>query len=32
MFSIRRNNVEDPLEAVEIEINQIRKKSDISQN
>ena len=27
MFSIRRNQVEDPLETVEIEITQIQKKS-----
>jgi len=28
MFSIRRNQVEEPLETVEIEINQVRKKQD----
>ena len=27
MFSIRRNQVEDPLETVEIEITQIHKKT-----
>jgi len=28
MFSIKRNQVQDPLETVEIEITQIRKKLD----
>ncbi len=28
MFSIKRNQVEEPLETVEIEITQIRKKQD----
>jgi hypothetical protein len=28
MFSIRRNQVDEPLETVEIEINQVRKKQD----
>jgi hypothetical protein len=27
MFSIKRNQVEDPLETVEIEITQIQKKA-----
>jgi len=31
MFSIRRNQVEEPLETVEIEINQVRKKANIPQ-
>jgi len=28
MFSIKRNQVEEPLETVEIQITQIRKKQD----